>query len=1074
MKNESRQKRLGSSSSCMKILCGIFIFALCLFPANMVYSQSGGKIQVKGIVADNTGEPLIGASVSEKGTTNAVMTGLDGDYMLTVPTDAILVVTYVGFNTKEIPVGGKNILDVVLEDDTKLLDEVVVTALGIKKQAKALGYAVAEVKGDDLTQGRDGNAITALSGRMAGVDISTGSGGPSGSTRVIIRGASQLSGSNLPLYVIDGVPMDNTSLGSAGKDGGYDLGDGLSNINPDDIESISVLKGASASALYGSRASNGVVLITTKSGKGSKGLGIDVSMNVNAVSILSHFDDYQRVYGQGTNGQPPILLSSAQTSTQSAWGAKLNPNMTFPIFNGDMRSYGNINDNILSFFRTGVTFTNSIALSNSDEKSDVRLSISDMRNNDIVPSSDMYRTTVMLKGGTKLGDKITVEGRANYTREGVNNRPALSDSPNNIGNSIIGIAPNFNQKWLANGYKDEVGRYNSWNANRWRLNPYWVINEMKNVSHKDRLMGHAQIKYQILPYLSAQVKAGLDFYQFSFKDYAPKYTDGIEAGRLDETVTTIHENNYEGIITFNKRFGDLDVTAFGGGNIRQYNRHGSLTKGIGQQIPGNESMNNFGVITYTPDDVKKQVNSLFGAVNLGYKDFVYLDATIRNDISSTLNKDNRSYVYPSFSGSLVFSELADFSSIGLSFGKFRASWAKVGGDTDPYMLDQAYNLLSYSVNGMSLGQIASKDVMPNNNLKPTSTYSYELGLDLRFLNNRINLDFGYFNQITKDQIMNLPISESSGYKSAMINSGEITSKGIEVSLNVIPIQNRDFEWSSNINLSKISNKIKSLHPEVDMYRQAEARWAGAWIYSKVGENYSSIMGKKFQRNENGDVIYNSQGMPTYEEGISVLGTGEYDFTMGINNTFRYKGFTLGVLIDMKFGGDLYSMSSRMAHYNGTSEKTLDGRAEWYNSEEARRAANLELKDWTATGGYIGKGVVNVGTEKEPVWETNTIPVDPQRYWQTVADNTPEPFIFDASYIKLRELTLSYSVPAKVLAKTPIKALSFTAYGRNLFILNSKLKNVDPESNYNNGNGQGFEYGSLPSRRTYGFGVNLKF
>ena len=1085
MKNESNQKRIGTSSLSMRTLFGIFVAVLCLLPGNVLYSQSGGdKIQIKGVVTDTDGEPLIGASVVEKGSTNATMTGVDGGYALSVSPSATLVTSYMGYNDKEVSVAGKPVVNIELIEDSKILDEVVVTALGIKKQAKALGYAVTEVKGDDITRGRDGNAITALSGRVAGVDISTGSGGPSGSTRVIIRGATQLTGSNLPLYVVDGVPMDNTQLGSAGQWGGYDLGDGLSTINPEDIESISVLKGASASALYGSRASNGVVLITTKSGKSNKGLGIDVSMNVNAVSILSHFDDYQRVYGQGTNGQPPILVSNAQTSTQSAWGAKLDPNMNVPIFNGETKPYGNVNNNILDFFRTGVTFNNSISLSNSNDKSDVRLSISDMRNNDIVPSSDMYRTTVMLKGGSKLGDKISFEARANYSREGVNNRPALSDSPNNIGNAIIGIAPNFDQKWLANGYKDEFGRYASWNANENRLNPYWVINEMKNISHKDRLMGHAQINYQILPYLSAQIKAGLDLYEFRFKDYAPKYTDGkYSAGRLEQILTTVHENNYEGILTFNKRFNNLDVTAFFGGNIRKYNLEGSLTTGTNEQVRGRDTMANFANVTYEPNDSRKQVNSLFGAVNLGYKDFVYFDFTMRNDVSSTLNKDNRSYVYPSFSGSLVFSELVDLQSIGLNFGKFRASWAKVGGDTDPYKLDLAYGLYPFTINGYSMGHIASEGglkYMPNDNLKPTSTYSYEFGLDLRFLNNRINLDLGYYSQITKDQIMSMPVSEASGFNYAMINSGEITAKGVEVSLNVIPVQTRDFEWSANVNFSKIVNKIKKLHPDLDSYEQAKATWANAFIYSKEGERYSSIMGRKIKRNPAGEVVFNSQGMPEIEDEVSVLGHGEHDFTMGISNNFRFKDFTFGILLDMKFGGDIYSMSSWMSHYNGTSKNTLDGREEWYVSEEARRAANKTANEWTPTGGYVGKGVVDARTPAQiaagadPIWEPNTTPVDPQRYWQTLAQNTPEPFIYDASYIKLREMTISYNVPAKALAKTPIKGMTLTAYGRNLFILSTKLKNIDPESSYNNGNGQGFEYGSLPSRRTYGFGVNLKF
>ena len=1045
------------------------VISVLLFCSHFAFSQQTGTITVTGTVTDETGTPMIGANILEKGTSNGTITNLDGFYSLNVPSTSTLVFSYIGYTDQEQAVKGQRTVNVQMSENARALDEVVVTALGIKKQAKALGYAVAEVKGDDITKGRSQNAITALSGKMAGVDVSTGSGGPSGSTRVVIRGSSQLSGSNMPLYVVDGVPMDNTQLGSAGSGGGYDMGDGLASINPDDIESISVLKGASASALYGSRASNGVVLITTKSGKGQKGIGVDFTSNVNAVVIAKGFDDYQRVYGQGTGGQPPVLESSARTSSQSAWGAKLDPNTEHYIFNGQRKPYGNVNDNIMSFFRTGVTYTNTLSVSSSTEKNDFRVSISDMRNKDIVPSSDMYRTTIMMKGNARLGSKLTVDARANYSREGVNNRPALSDSPNNIGNSLIGIAPNFDQKWLADGYKDADGRYNDWNGNEYRLNPYWSINEMNNKSNKDRLMGHVQFNYDILPYLSAQVRAGMDYSKFHFTDFVGMYTVKREAGEMSETLTEIHEMNYEGMLRFNKRFYDiLDVSAFIGGNIMKYEYESYYMFGSGQIMPDVRDIMNYQNISSPQHTlIRKQVNSAFGAVNLGYKDMLYLDFTLRNDWSSTLFKDNRSYMYPSVSGSVLLSEIFDLKPAGISFAKVRASWAEVGGDTDPYKLFLVYNLLPYTIGGKAAGQIANNDIMPLRDLKPTSTQSYEFGIDLRFLNDRIHLDLGYYHQVTKDQIMNLPVTSSSGYKSVMINAGEIVNKGIEASLNVIPVRTRDFEWSSNLNFAKNTNEVTKLHPELKTYELASATWAGASVVAMEGQPFGAIMGKKFLRNDENQVIFDNEGLPMFEEHVSVLGNGNYDFTLGWGNTFNYKGFSLSVLFDMKFGADLYSMSARTAAYNGTAKKTLEGREAWYQSEEQRRAENKTDKEWEAKGGFVGEGVLADGSK-------NTIFVDPQQYWRRVADNTPEPFIYDASYIKLREMTLSYNIPSKVLKKTPFEGISFTAYGRNLFILHTKLDNVDPESNYNNGNGQGLEYGSLPSRRTFGLSVNLKF
>lgn len=1034
-------------------------------------------VSISGTVTDEMNEPLIGASVQERGTGNGTITDVNGFYRLSISSNATLEVSYLGYVTQEVRYSGSSVIDVTLMEDSRALDEVVVTALGIKKSARALGYSVAEVKSDDITAGREMNAIAALSGKLAGVDISTTSGGPSGSTRVIIRGNSQLTGSNMPLYVIDGLPMDNTQLGSASNWGGYDLGDGLSAINPDDIESVSVLKGASASALYGSRASNGVVLITTKSGQaGKKGLGIDFSTNFNAVSITKGFDDYQRVYGQGTGGQPPLLQSNARTSTQTSWGAKLDPNISAPIYNGEIHPYENVNNNIMSFFRTGTTFTNSLALYNTTATTDFRVSVSDMRNTDIVPESDMYRTTVMIKGTAKLGTKLEVEGRANYTTEGVNNRPALSDSPNNIGNALIGIAPSFDQKWLANGYKDEYGRYNDWNANQYRLNPYWVINEMENYSRRDRIMGLVQLNYQIAPFLSARAKAGTDYYNFRFTDYAPLYTHGLETGQMQETTTRIYENNFEALIQYNQRFMEdqLDVSAFVGGNIMQYNYERFFLQGKDEVIPGVVDIMNYSN-NLPPDHVlvRKQVNSIFGSVNLGYRSMLYLDMTFRNDVSSTLSKGNRSYFYPSVSGSFILSEVTDLRSAGISFAKLRASWAKVGGDTEPYMLSLMYGLKPYSIGGQALGEIAST-VLSNKDLKPTSTYSYEFGIDLRFLDNRLNFDFGYYHNSTKDQIMNLPITNATGYTHAVINAGEITNQGIELSVNAMPVKTRNFEWSTNVNLARNINKVVSLHPEQQNYQLAAARWAGAYIYATEGEAYGSIVGKKFARNENGDIIFNQQGMPTFSDEIEILGNGNYDFTLGFGNTFRYKELSLNFLFDMKFGGDLYSMSSWQAHANGTSTNTLTGRDEWYASEEERRAANMTSSEWTPSGGYVGNGVVNTGTDDNPVWERNSVPVDPQTYWRVVTENTPEPFVYDASYIKLREVNLSYTLPKKVLANTVLQDMTFSLFGRNLWILYTKLDNVDPESNYNNGNGQGFEYGSLPTRRTYGISISVKF
>lgn len=853
---------------------------VCMCCSLITLAQSNFK--VSGIVIGVDKEPIIGATIQDKSNQTGVITDVEGRFTINASSrNAVLRVGYIGMKSEEIKVEGRSQITIILQEEAVKIDEVVVTALGIKREAKALGYAVSSVNNDALTAGNEQNVMSAISGKVAGVDISSTTAGPSGSTRVIIRGNSQLTGSNQPLYVIDGMPVDNTELEGAGKWGGYDYGDVLSSLNPDDIENISILKGPSASALYGSRASNGVVLITTKSAQKKKGIGVEFSSNLSIVKLLTGFDDYQRVYGQGRDGRPSMSGQSASTTSQVAWGGKLDPNMDVHIYNDEIRKYGNVNNNILSFFDTGITTTNAVAFSKTN-----------------------------------------------------------------------------------------------------------------------------------------------------------------------------------------------DLSAFVGGNVMRYEYESMIQTGQTQVIPGLQDITNYSSIETEHALVRKAVRSLFGQVSLGYKEFAYLDATFRNDVSSTLSPKNRSYFYPSVSGSLIFSNLFEHKEW-FTFGKLRASWAKVGGDTSPYQLQLEYGLKPYTNKGTSLGYITSGSV-PNANLKPTSTYSFEVGMDVRFLDNRLGLDFTYYQQITKDQILSLPVSQSTGYSRAMINAGEISNKGIEASLSLVPVKTKNFTWDANINFAKNYNEVVKLHEDVKDFELAAARWANAFIYASEGQPYGVIVGKKLNRTEAGEVIYEN-GLPTFDDKVSVLGNGNYDFTLGFRNAFSYKNLSMSVLVDMKFGADVYSMSKMQSHVNGTSKETLEGREGWYASEQARLSANVDAKDWTPTGGYVGKGVKAVTDADGNVsYVPNDVYVDPAKYWQALQNSSPEPFICDNSFVKLREVSLSYSCPKKWFVHTPIESVTLSAYGRNLLLIYSKVDNIDPESSYNNGNGQGFEYGSLPSRRTFGFGINVKF
>jgi TonB-linked SusC/RagA family outer membrane protein len=1038
-----------------------------------ISSAAAQQVTVSGnVTSQDDQQALPGVSIVIKGTSAGTVTDREGNYTINVSKGGVLVYSFLGMETKEVTIGDQTKIDIVLPTSILSLGEVVVTALGIKREKKELGYALTEVSGSQLSTALEINPLNSLSGKVAGVDISTGAAGPSGSTRVVIRGNSKIDSNNQPLYVIDGVPMDNSQLGSAGMWGGYDLGNGMSGLNANDIETVTVLKGASASALYGSRASNGVILITTKTGKARKGVGVDFTSNYTVEKVLSKFDDYQTVYGMGRDGEIPTAENAL--TTQVAWGAKLDPSLIVPIYNGERKPYGVVDNNILSFFRTGSTATNTLSLSGGSDKANVRISFSDMRNKDIVPKSGLRRNTFLINSSAVLADRITVTGKVNYINEAVDNRPALSDNPNNIGLAVIGIAPNFDQQWLSTGYKDEHGIYVDWNGNNiYRINPYWSINEIQNNSSRNRIMGFLQTNYKINDWLDFQVRGGTDFYSFRYTNLFPKGTPVWDIGMLEETSSNIAENNYEALLKFNKNLTqDLTLSAFAGGNIMHFKSESFTALGRDMVLNGVKSITNFKNQSNGYAVGEKQINSLLGSAQFGYKETYFLDATFRNDWSSTLRKGNNSYFYPSVSGSFIFSNVLQ-QVTPLSFGKLRASWAEVGGDTNPYQLNLTYGLKNFSLLGKPLGEISNTSI-PNLDLKPTRTYSYEVGTELRLFSDKISLDVAYYSTRTRNQILPLGIPSTSGYNAAVVNAGEITNKGIEIAVAGTPVTIGSFAWNIALNFSKNVNQVVTLHEQVKDYQLASARWAGATIMASEGQPFGVIVGKKLARDPNGNVIHNAAGLPTFSDKQEVLGQGVYKWISGITNTITYKNFRLSGLIDLKYGAEMYSMGNAVAYANGTSEKTLEGRDGWYASEEQRLAQGLSPSQWSPTGGYIGKGVVNVGTTEEPEYVENTIFVNPQDYWGSFLSNSPEPFIYDATYAKLRELTFTYSLSGRTLSKTPFEGISLSFVARNLLILYSNIPNVDPESNYNNGNGQGFEYGSIPSRKSFGVSLNAKF
>lgn len=1050
---------------------------LCLFGAGMIWMPDvafaaidtkiavvAGPSQqtVKGNVSDAQG-PVIGATVKVSGSSAGAITDLDGNFTLQCNVGDMLEISYVGYKTQKVK--AQPSMKIVLVEDGKVLGDVVVTALGIKRDRKALGYGVSEIKGDELTKAKETNVINSLSGKVAGLIVQQTAGGASGSTRVLLRGNTEMTGNNQPLYVIDGVPLDNTNFGEAGLKGGYDLGDGISAINPDDIETMTVLKGPAASALYGSRASHGVILITTKKAEKDK-VSVEYNGSFTIDTQLAKWDDVQQVYGMGYGGQ---YSKDTASGTNMSWGPKAD-NYEVEYFDGEKRPFMIYPNNTDGFFRTGFTTQNTAILSVNSGKTGVRFSATDMRNRDILPNTKMSRDNFNLRVNTSAGP-VDFDFTANYTCEDVKNRPALGDSQSNVGKNLMTLASTYNQAWLKY-YQTENGEYANWNGNdMYNKNPYWDLYKNINTTDKDVFRFTAKAIWNVDKHFKLQGTVGTDINNMEFEDFICRTTPGMAPGKLTNQIFNNRTLNAELLALYNNNWGDFDFNATLGGNIFKVNNKTSTFIGLNQQMDNIIAIMNYSEQSVRQDIYRKQINSLFGSASIGFQHTYYLEGTLRGDKSSTLPVKNNTYLYPSVSASIVFSEFIKNKKI-INYGKIRASWAKVGSDTDPYQLDLNYSTGKYSYPGFTIGMI-NNNIQPNKDLRPTMTSSYELGLEMKFFNNRLGLDVTYYDQNSKDQIIRLASSSTSGYESRLINAGSIQNRGIEVALNGRVLAVKDFAWDMGVNFSKNSNKVKSLINGMNYFELEEATWCGVSVGAEVGKNFGSIIGKDFKRTDDGQMIINAKtGLPEVSDKTKTIGNASWDWTGGFYSTFTYKNFRLSAAFDVKMGADLFSISMRSAYQTGKAMGTLEGREEWYASEEARIAAGKTIDEWRASGnarGLIVPGVIDNG---DGTWRSNDIAVNPESFWKSAADNAPSMFVYDNSYIKCREITFGYTFPEKWLGKY-VKGLNVSFVARNPFILWKNIPNIDPDSGYNT-SGMGIEYGSLPSRRSYGINLNVRF
>ena len=1007
---------------------------------------------ITGKVVDETGLGLPGVTVKIKGTNNATVTDASGNFTINAPDNAVLVISFLGYQTQEVSVAGKTTINVRLATASTGLNEVVVTALGITKEQKKLGYAVSTVKGDDLNKAKETNVVLSLQGRVAGLSVGASNAGPGSSARVLLRGLTSFTGSNSPLYVINGVPMDNTQRGASGEWGGADYGDGISNLNPDDIETMTVLKGQSASALYGSRASNGVILITTKSGKKNSGFGVEFNTNIQFDQPVDN-TDFQQVYGQGIlNAQgvaaKPTSLNEARNSGSLAWGTKMDGS-NVPQIDGKDHPYSPVS-NYIDFYRTAPSFTNTVALTNGGKDGAFRLSLSDLRANSMVRNSYLDRKTFNFNGSQNITPKLSVNVIANYVIENSKNRSGLSDGPGNP-NNVQFLAPNQDQATLAPG-TTTGGKELTFTDDSYVTNPYFAANYFQKNVNRNRLISSISTKYDFTKWLFAQARVGYDQSNDKRIDIEPTGTGYRgDNGTMNQRNEQITEFNADVLVNAKrdivKDFLNLDLSI--GGNIRKSDYTGTFINGQGGfTLPYFYSLKNFKSRDSGPiaELSQKQVNSAYYSADFSIKDFLVLSTTGRYDYYSSIGKDVGSGIFsPSVSGSFIFSELYHMN--GVDLGKLRLSFAQTSNDA-PAFANRVYYDLNNSINGVPTAGFSSQ--LPNLFLKPFTLKEIEAGLEMKFWGDRLGFDLTVFSRKTNNEIVNGNLDWSTGYSNRYIGTGSTQNRGIELELHGTPVKGSGFSWTPSFNFTYVKNKILQTdgitNDNINFGRFRPSASSGFAITAIVaGLPGPQILATDYKRDASGNIVYDSQGRPQ-RGNLIPMGSTIPKIYGGFNNTFNYKQFNLGFLVDYRFGNKVLSATEYTSIYRGLNKLTLEGRET----------------------GVVGVGVTEAGTP-------NTVSTPAQTYYQALANNVGVVDVLDGSFIKLRQVTLGYTFNASFLRGTPFSSIGVSAVARNLWTIMKHTKNIDPESGFSNDiKYAGIEGTSLPFARTYGLNVNFKF
>lgn len=1075
----------------------IHLFLLAL--AIGVIQGAAQVTTVRGIVTtEEDGEPVIGASVIVKGTALGTVTDVNGRFELSglSPSATRLLISYISLMAKEVAIAPQ--VSVTLKSDTHLLDEVVVTALGISREKKALGYTAQEVKQDALVQGKDNNLLNSLSGKIAGVRI-TNTQGDVGSSRIVIRGETSIAGENQPLFIVDGIPVDNSQLNA--RSSGRDFKNAIADLNPEDIKTLTVLKGPNAAALYGARAAHGAIVITTKGGdKRQKGIGITLHSSTQ-VSFVATLPEFQNLFGQGAGGRFSYVDgkgAGVNDGVDESWGPRLDIGLLIPQFDSPLDADGNRvatpwvshPNNVRDYFRMGISTNNGISIARGDDKYQFRVGYNYEKQVSIVPDAGTNKTNISLNTDYHLAKWIVVGATANYI---VYTAPSLPGSATPSGSNVRSNSPMLQFLWFGrqvdtNSLKADYTR--NWNSSYYD-NPFWSASYNTQSQERHRLIGDLHAEFRLTDGLHVRFRTSTDWYNDRRKSKVKWGSAGAGSpyGSYAEDAYTVKENNTEVLATYIKQLNkNWGIDALLGFNVRNKQYENNYQAAPRLAVADLYTLTNSrDPLTSSNDFYRLRQYGLYGSIQLDYRRWAFLNITGRNDWSSTLPVDNNSYFYPSVTASVLLSEAFGWRSKAVNYLKIRGGWSQVGADANPYQLATVF-ISETAFNGNPLQ--SSSTIGMNSNLKPENTSSIEAGFEAAFWDNRLYLDFTYYKTDSRNQILKLATTAASGYTSQVRNAGHIRNRGYEIQLGAVPIQtSKGFRWNLDLNYGANSSKVVKLDDE-GLITSYQLYSSGIQILASVGEAYGTLFGTSYVRDANGNVVVDANGLPKISTTNKTLGKFTPDWTGGISNTFSYRSLSLSFLIDASVGGSIFSNTNKTGKYTGVLANTLSGRdAEhgglWYYTDAMGNNVRLsESPSYSVSSdglyyaqvngqstrvyqdGIMVEGVTESGSKNEEV-------VSAEKYYHRIY-SIAEANVYDASYVKLREVALSYRLPRLWTQKLHLQEASVTLTGRNLWTIYKSVPNIDPESALTTGNAQGVEAYSLPTTRSFGVNLSVKF